>query len=201
MKIVPRFPERVLNALGASKYFCDDVLGDLAQEFAIRAEFDLASARRWYYREAWRAAPYFLRNGLRNLGLRDWLGLAHAVVVAMTGATVFRIVLFRITTEIASALGIGGRFLSAWFMAPVFLLINALTPFAGGYIAARYQRKVPLLAAVSLGIVWWAIDIAVIGRVGDEWPALYRYGAPLVALTFTTAGGLFRIWKRRSAPA
>jgi hypothetical protein len=196
MKMVPRFPERVLSALGASKYFRDDVLGDLAEEFAIRAEFDLRAARRWYYREAWRAAPYFVRNAVRSLRRREVLGVGSAILVALTGATIFRDLFFRVAEPIVSVLDLPPNFLLSWFMAPVFVLVNAITPTAGGYVAAWAHKKAPLLTAVTLGIVWSAIDVAVIASAPAEFPALYRYGAPFMALVFSTVGGLLRVWNR-----
>jgi hypothetical protein len=41
------------------------VLGHLAEEFDLRARYDVRSARRWYPREALRVAPYLLRNWWR----------------------------------------------------------------------------------------------------------------------------------------
>ena len=187
MNTVPRIPERVLSALGANPYFRDDVLGDLAQEFAIRADFDVRSARRWYYREAWRAAPYFLRNGLRNLRARDLLGLASAIVVALVATTVFSVVFYRIA---GAAL--------FWFTAPLFMLVRAMTGLAGGYIAAWSYRKAPLLAAVALGLSGWALNVAaLIVYAGDTLHAMHHFRSAVVAVVFATAGGLLRVWRRR----
>jgi hypothetical protein len=193
MKMVPRFPERVLSALGANPYFRDDVLGDLAQEFAIRADFDERGARRWYYREAWRAAPHFLRSGLRNLRAREVLGLASAVFLALTGVTVFSVVFSRVVTEILSAIR-GGN----WLFAPVFLLFRGITGIAGGYIAAWSYRKAPLLAAVALGLTAWALNvIALVIYAGDTLHAMHHFRSAVVGLVFATTGGLLRVWKRR----
>ena len=187
MNTVPRLPERVLSALGANPYFRDDVLGDLAQEFAIRADFDVRSARRWYYREAWRAAPYFLRNGLRNLRARDLLGLASAIVVALVATTVFSIVFYRIA----------GAALFR-FPAPLSMLLRVMTGLAGGYIAAWSYRKAPLLAAVALGLSGWALNVAaLIVYAGDTLHAMHHFRSAVVAVVFATAGGLLRVWRRR----
>jgi hypothetical protein len=78
----PRKAELLLEALGARSDFRDALLGDLAEEHAVRAERDgAAAARRWYYREAIRAAPYLLRDWSRHLRARD---VAHLAGIALT---------------------------------------------------------------------------------------------------------------------
>src|SRR5687768_15018828 len=67
----PRLTETMLLALGADTEFRNDVLGDLAEEFELRASYDEVAARRWYNREALRVAPYLLRNWWRMLQKRD----------------------------------------------------------------------------------------------------------------------------------
>jgi uncharacterized membrane protein len=196
MKMVPRFPERVLSALGANPYFSDDVLGDLEQEFAIRAEFDVRSARRWYYREAWRAAPYLLRSGLRNLRARDLLSLANAIVVATVAVTTFSIGFSLIVGEVISATA-PPRAVLLWVMAPMFLA-RVITQVAGGYIAAWSCRKAPLLAAVALGLTGWMLNVAaVMVYAGDTVHAMHHIRSAVVALVFATAGGVLRVWRRR----
>lgn len=195
MKMVPRFPERLLTALGASADFRDDVLGDLAEEFAVRAEWDGApKARRWYYREALRAAPYFLRDARRNMRARDLLGLGKAIVIAMVGVKVFRFVFFAVANPLIGDTSQLDHAMPVWWFLP-FLLLNAITPVAGGYIAARAYRKAPLAAAVALGVSWAVIDLVTIARYGDVLPAAYRYGAPAIAIVFTTLGGVVRAWR------
>jgi hypothetical protein len=201
MNMVPRFPERVLGALGATPDFRDDVLGDLAEEFVIHAEWDgPGRARRWYYREALRAAPYLLRDGLRSLRPRDVFRLTGAILLALIGVRAFRAASFLVLNALLTALGLPISTVPLIWLAPIFLLLNAITPTVGGYVAAWAHRKAPLLAAITLGVVWSAIDVATIAA-HPEWPALYRFGAPLIALVFTTMGGLLRVLKGRAALA
>ncbi|HEX7242371.1 MAG TPA: permease prefix domain 2-containing transporter, partial [Longimicrobiaceae bacterium] len=57
----PRTAERLLEALGAEPELRDALLGDLAEDFATRAaDQGERAARRRYWREALRAAPYLL---------------------------------------------------------------------------------------------------------------------------------------------
>ena len=63
----PSKTERSLIALGVDPYFVDAVLGDLAEEYDLRAVRDGASVARWWYtREMLRATPYFIRNWFRS---------------------------------------------------------------------------------------------------------------------------------------
>jgi len=192
MKMVPRVPERLLTALGASADFRDDVLGDLAEEFAVRAEWDgVPKARRWYYREALRAAPYFLRDARRNMRARDLLGIVKAIVLAMVGVKLFRFAFYGIAGPLLDVTRHLDHTMPVWWYLP-FVFLNAISPVMGGYIAARTHRKAPLAAAAALGLVWAAIDIAMSVRFGASWPAVYRYGAPMIAIVFTTLGGVVR---------
>ena len=44
-----RRADRVLQALGVDRAYAEDVLGDLAEEYALRAARDGAGAARWWY--------------------------------------------------------------------------------------------------------------------------------------------------------
>ena len=71
----------MLEALGADLAFHEDIVGDLAEEYALRVEWDgRVAARRWYYRESVRVAPYLLRDWLRGLGWRDVASLITVIL-------------------------------------------------------------------------------------------------------------------------
>lgn len=79
----PRSAERALEALGADPDFCEAVIGDLAEEFAIRAAWDgPVVARRWYFRESLRVAPHLLRNWWGCLQRRDIGYFANVTALA-----------------------------------------------------------------------------------------------------------------------
>src|SRR5690349_20389975 len=92
----PRIAERLLMASGAESELCTEIAGDLAEEFSLRAAWDgAAAARRWYYRECARVAPYLLRDWWRQRRLRDKAHVATAValssgIVFVTEKTVAR---------------------------------------------------------------------------------------------------------------
>ena len=59
--------EQLLDVLGAESPLAEDVIGDLAEEYALRTERDgAANARWWYAREATRAVPHLLWSALRH---------------------------------------------------------------------------------------------------------------------------------------
>ena len=81
--------ERVLQNLGAHPAFTDSVLGDLAEERAIRATVHGAvAARSWYVREALRSAPYLLWNAVRYGGPHGRARVAAMIAAVDLGATV-----------------------------------------------------------------------------------------------------------------
>lgn len=64
--------ERLLQSLGAEHDFAEAVLGDLAEEYAIRTARDgAAAARRWYAREALRSAPHLVWSWFQHASRYD----------------------------------------------------------------------------------------------------------------------------------
>jgi len=80
--------EALLQALRADPAFADAVLGDLAEEYALRAARDGVGAARWWYaRDALRSAPHLVRSAVRYLGPRGRARLVASfagVVLAST---------------------------------------------------------------------------------------------------------------------
>ena len=59
--------DRTLLSLGSDPAFIADLLGDLSEEFADRAERDGTSAARWWYvREIVRSTPHVIWNAMRH---------------------------------------------------------------------------------------------------------------------------------------
>jgi hypothetical protein len=112
--------------------------------------------------------------------------------------TVFNVVMFRVVTQILSSLGLGGHGTELWLLAPVVLLARIAMPVAGGYVAAWSYRKAPLLAAVTLGLACWALNVvALVMYAGDSSHAFHHFRSAVFAIVLATAGGLLRVWKRR----
>ena len=165
---VPRRMERLLESFGADTEFRDAVIGDLAEEFAIRAKEDGArAARRWYRREALRVAPYLVRDWWRGLQGRDAWYFARTITLSSVLLYVFeratRLVMYGIDPglrslwEAMSELGDAGLILYAALML-VWTLADGVF---GGYVAARLGRRAPLTSALALAAAWMAIMVGV----------------------------------------
>lgn len=198
----PATIERILEALSAKTDFRDGILGDLAEEFELRADRDGdAAARRWYLAEALRTAPHLLGDWARGLRKPGFLHLANVVFASFVFAETL---LFFFELSLASLLNIIG-------VTPVLLTPATVGPLApalglsllaigalmGGCIAAWLDDTAPLVSAIVLGAFWSCVIIigALVGR--SSVPAWYPLGASLVMLSGTAFGGVLYV---RAAP-
>jgi hypothetical protein len=188
--------ELLLESLGASAEFREPLLGDLAEGFATRAEQEgVRHARRWYCREAVRAVPHVLREGLGGLHARDVKHIAGVVFAAYC--------LVMMLGLLASMMA--GAIMSIWDVAPVrfarpgdplFYVGYALgftCTVTGGVIAAWLDERTPLLSALALGTTWAGLNIATMTFVHGAGAGWLRVVAPLTIVTGATVGGLLRI--------
>ena len=156
----PRRAERLLESLGADTEFSDDVIGDLAEEFEIRAMADgVGAARRWYYRESLRVAPYLVRDWWRGLRANDIGRLAATICFSGAALMAFdvatRLAWFTVDPGLVSlwkALHARG---DGWVLVfpAIMLLWTVVDGMVGGYVAARVGRRAPLASALALAVV------------------------------------------------
>ena len=185
----PRTAERLLEALGAGPEFRDALLGDLAEDFATRAADDgERAARRWYWREALRVAPYLLHDWARRLRARDAARLAGLVgaTCCLTGVGLWGM-LAGVETVVER---MTGPTTFPWHdPRPGTLAVGT----AGGWMASRREERAPAAAALALGITWaiLALVVPVPGRA--PLPTWYQLGLVVAVLTGTMLGGLRRI--------
>jgi hypothetical protein len=205
----PRKAELILQSLGANTEFRETVVGDLAEEFALRAGWDgPAAARRWYYRECLRVAPYLLRDWWRELHRNDVGHLANMLGIASVCMLALQPLLMLIVRGIAFALGTPrATIVSMWespigsVVLPVTLLLFALGEGAlGGYVAARLGRRAPLPTMLSLGVVWATLIIVSNLLAGQSSsaspiPVWFRIANATTMMTGIIAGGVFRTWR------
>jgi|SRR5688500_1987509 len=122
----PRLAEAILESLGAQPEFRDDVLGDLAEELAIRSAWDgEREARRWYgagYIAGWlhRRAPVVA-------------GLALGAVWSVLGLIVFGV----LANE------------PAWYVFAMPFVTIAGTAVGGALRASVAQREVVALSTTD----------------------------------------------------
>jgi hypothetical protein len=184
----PRTAELLLQSLGAEASFREPLLGDLAEEFALRVERDgVGAARRWYYGESIRVAPHLLRAWGRGLHARDVRRLASIVFAAyfFTMMLAFLVVMMEQSVEVAfgftPVLPLDHGYRGLLLASGVFCTL------AGGYIAAWLDDKAPLASAVVLGVTWSCLSI------GGHGPGWYRVCLPIVLLVGPTLGGILRV--------
>ena len=200
----PPTAEVLLRSIGARTSFCEPLLGDLAEGFAVRVERDGPdSARRWYYREAIRATPHLLGDWRRSLRAPDIRHLAGVVLTSYVFALMIVFLGATLTRITADALGFSpqlrpGPFsrveLLAWWL-PLEITCTVL----GGYIAAWLDERAPLASAIALGVTWSAISVAVGGIThGNDVPAWYWVFAGVIQVLGPTVGGVLRLRALRS---
>jgi hypothetical protein len=153
----PRRAELLLEALGGDTLLRELVLGDLAEEFAIRVRWDgPRAARRWYYRESVRIAPFLLRDWWGRLRPKDLGSLAAAALLSCVFLMGFEWILQVAVNGIVGAGGPHGSFAFLQRLSPavagLMLLWTAVDGVTGGYVAARIGRRAPLQSAFALGV-------------------------------------------------
>lgn len=192
----PLTVERLLEALGPRTDFRDGILGDLAEEFALRAERDgSAAARRWYNREAIRATPHLLRDWARCLHARHVEHLVSAIIASFVLLLVLEVILLRTAFILLAALGVAPALLppSPGIRYVTALALVGISAIAGGFIAAWIGRRTPLVSALAFGIVWLCAVVAGCAVVHNGPPVWYEACAILVMMAGTTIGGILRI--------
>lgn len=153
----PRFAEALLDSFGADAAFRDAILGDLAQEHALRSErYGDTAARLWYYRQAALTAPHLLRNWLAGARLADArrllnvAGLAYVLSMMITMGAFFGA--SAIGSEIDPAL-------TRTVMAASTGILTFAGPILAGYLAATFEEKKPMIASLALACCWGFLQI------------------------------------------
>lgn len=192
--------ESLLEALGAEPRFRESVIGDLAEEFASRAERDgLQSARQWYRREAMRATPHLLRSGWRVVRRRGLGRLLGIMLTAFTGMVIVeRVIAGSVIGALRSEVWHTSRRLyvsyPVWQVSMVAL--NTLSATFAGCIAAWLDHDAPLFTAIALGIVWSVLEVVGLQITGGPLPEWCRLVIPLAILAGTAMGGVLRVHQR-----
>ncbi|MEO7086718.1 MAG: hypothetical protein ABI442_17005 [Gemmatimonadaceae bacterium] len=196
---IPQRTERLLQSLGADPDFRDAVLGDLAEEFAIRAVWDGERAARWWYRrESVRVAPHLLRNWLGRTPARGLVRIAAAITAGWSSIFALEVV---IVQGIAPVFGIPieGRLLAvtsrtpleAFALSVLFVVWTHCDGVLAGFVAAKVSPRSPLVGALAFTIVCGAAMVAgnFILPHGSV-PLAFRLFNTLALVTGSVVGGL-----------
>jgi hypothetical protein len=198
----PRKAELLLEALGADTEFRDDVIGDLAEEYALRVSWDgVKVARRWYYREALRATPYLLRDWWRRLSLKDARYFANVTLWASVCIVASDVIILGMMQGVAlgklQMRAVEGAPIASIVYPSLLLVWTVCDGAVGGFVAAHLGRRAPLPSVLSLAVVGGGLIFLTL------YPAsLWYRAANVVALMAgILAGGVLRASLRESAPA
>jgi len=193
----PLTAERLLEGLSAKTDFRDGILGDLAEEYAERVASDGdEAARRWYHREAVRAAPHLLLDWGRSLRPREVRRLVNVLFASYFLVTVLVGFLMMLLQIAFQSLGVPTGFL---VLVPrpaipvIGLALGAVTALLAGYFAASLDKKTPLASAIVLGFLWATPSVvaSIVADSGES--AWYRVAATAVIIVCTTVGGMLQI--------
>jgi len=207
----PRFGEALLESFGADVEFRDAIIGDLAQEHAQRVErYGERPARLWYYREALFAMPHLLRSALKNASFADARRMLNVAGLAYLSTMAIEIALSLAVLAVFGPL----PWMKTVYASPVgrwvaMLAVGSFGPVCAGYLAATFEEKRPMLAALSLGVIWTVLAIVasvVIVLLLDPHPAGWFVPTTMVRLLFipfivaaSLIGGTLRV--RRASRA
>ncbi len=216
----PRTTERLLESLGADPEFRDALLGDLAEEHALRVGWDGGrAADRWYRREALRVAPHLLRDGVRRLGWHGVRRVAGAVMTAYIGAYLAHIlagwILMRTVELLCGAASGGTHPLTLPLTHPIrgplalalLLVATASPPVVSGFVAASVEDEAPVfpvlaVGAAQLGTLFVQLAIGFPGPTGPAWlpgptvPTWVMACQCLLVAVGPVAGGVLRVRDR-----
>jgi hypothetical protein len=198
MTTPPFRTETLLAALAADAPYRDDILGDLAEDFAIHVEEQgVREARRWYRRQALRTAPHLLRQWAMRLGAFDvarliawtlltevttqlfWLA-ARAVIVASFGVVPDSVGIVDLAWRSlvrAEAVSINWGYLSA-----------AASSVLVGYGIAHVERRAALGTCVVIGAAA-SLILLIGGFLDGSPPAWPRIAVVLIVGSGIAAGG------------
>jgi hypothetical protein len=210
MTAPPRTVERLLAGLGAKPDFRNAVLGDLAEEFASRAETDgIESATRWYRREAIRAVPHLLRSWLRGARLGDVGHIAGVIATAYTGMFITFAMLGGAMIGVVRALGYQGQLMPPTSIVASSVFLGGMTVFSlclgtlAGYLTAWLDSRAPLVTSATFGalilLVQFGAQRVFAGPMLSLYPSWYLVVTPILGFVGTIVGGIARV--RASGPA
>jgi hypothetical protein len=153
----------------------DAVLGDLAEEYALRARSrDGATVSRWYWGQVCRSIPSVMWDAIRSGRWLSTFGVA-------LGAYIFAgIVEFGATTAISRVLAPNSSVFTV-----ISLIVGLATMTLGGYLAARIR---PAAVTALAGIVMIVVAVLMVTVSGSA-PLWYGLAFLIVGPLAALAGG------------
>ncbi|HVE77551.1 MAG TPA: permease prefix domain 2-containing transporter [Gemmatimonadaceae bacterium] len=195
MTAPPPIAELVLTGFVADRDTRDAVLGDLAEEHAVRcAESGAAAAARWYWRQTIASLPPLAGASLRRARAGGWARVAIAVVAGYAALVVLGLAgdagLGRLTSRV-------GAPADEWWRLMASLALGGAGAVSGGWVAAAVGRRAPLASAAALGAACVAINLTALFAGASSGPLWYWLSFGVYVLPGTVAGGLLRLRQLR----
>jgi hypothetical protein len=190
----PTTPELVIDGLISDPSIRDDILGDLAEEWAERRERDgIHSANWWYCMQGFRAVPHLvLAWWIRT----PWYVLVSAIVAGIVIRTVIGLVGVVVLMLVAIALRFVG--MEGWPVTALASLGTASCAFAGGALIARLFRRSPMPAVFWLTLVVFLSAVTVTDPIDGGLVAYwYPLSDKLFSIPATMAGGILFVYLSR----
>ena len=203
----PSRAETFLGSLGADESLTNDVLGDLAEEFAERVTWQgRAQARWWYYRQVATVTPLFLRDWRMNARRTDYESIAVSVLWSTLAVQALAAVLYATIDRISVA--VTDYPFATWMRhfvgieSPLAGMIGwsfvATLAFSGGFIASRFGKRAPMPTLLAGVGSWAAMYFVVGGRNALRGAALAGLSS---FMAMALAGGLLGILTHRRRPS
>lgn len=178
----PAAVDIVLAGLNVNRELRDAIAGDLIEGRArLAGTHGRRYADRWVRRQLVGSVPAFVRFAVA--------GRARAVLAAALGGALGAMLI------VGLLIGASSRLLSAVVadgviarLTMVMLVADLAFGVAGGYLAARFGRAVPLGAALVFGILGLVVATLTTGQTA----AWYHATIQLLLLPATVAGGWLR---------
>jgi hypothetical protein len=146
--MIPNGAHRIISAIAANPEVREAMLGDLDEEYQIRAERDgIAAANRWCRREAVRSLFGALRHSVPNLST-----IFSSVLPAMLWGSTIAFLASLAVTLVISPVTLFAPFNTAAAVTGLSIVARFTTSIMGGYEAARVGTKAPLWSAVAAGL-------------------------------------------------
>lgn len=196
--MIPNGVHRIISAIAANPEVRDAMLGDLDEEYQIRAERDgIAAANRWCWREAVRSLFGALRHSVPNLSATITSVLPAMLwgsLIAFLASVALAMVMFPVTLY--------APFDKAVVVTGLSIVERFITSIMGGYEAARAGTKAPLWSAVAAGLFPTAVlfSIAALTIIPSQVGAVVLVSAVanIVLVPGSLAGGILQQAQQRA---
>jgi len=147
--MIPKGVNRIVSAIAPTPEMREAMLGDLDEEYQIRAEREgIAAANRWCWREAIRSLFGALRHTVPNLS-----ATFTSVIPAMLWGSVVAFLASVAVVSVTYPLTLFAPFDKAAVVTGLSIFARLGTSVMGGYEAARVGTKAPLWSALAFALL------------------------------------------------